>query len=134
MMDKQIYIGNPDSETREAIIRIHSEGKPMELDISIKDLVETTGGFSGAQIENLLNEAMLYSLRNEREIISKNDLEFVLNRIYAGWQTKESKYSDDIIERIVIHEMGHAIVGFLSKEHSKLSKVTLNLWSPKTPG
>ena len=133
-MDKQIYIGNPDSETREAIIRIHSEGKPMELDISIKDLVETTGGFSGAQIENLLNEAMLYSLRNEREIISKNDLEFVLNRIYAGWQTKESKYSDDIIERIVIHEMGHAIVGFLSKEHSKLSKVTLNLWSPKTPG
>jgi cell division protease FtsH len=133
-MDKQIYIGNPDSETREAIIRIHSEGKPMELDISIKDLVETTGGFSGAQIENLLNEAMLYSLRDEREIISKNDLEFILNRIYAGWQTKESKYSDDIIERIVIHEMGHAIVGFLSKEHSKLAKVTLNLWSPKTPG
>jgi ATP-dependent Zn protease len=47
------------------------------------------------------------------------DLEYILNRIFAGWQTKESKFSDDIIERIVIHEMGHAIVGFLCRDHSK---------------
>ena len=133
-MDKNVYFGNPDSDTRESIIRIHSRGKPMELDISIEDLVDTTGGFSGAQIENLLNEAMLCALRNNREIITKNDLEFILNRIYAGWQTKENKYSDDIIERIVIHEMGHAIVGFLSRDHSKLTKIVLNLWSPKSPG
>ena len=57
-----------------------------------------------------------------------------MNRIYAGWQSKESKYSDDIIERIVVHELGHAIVGFLSRDHSKLSKVVINLCSPKTPG
>jgi len=133
-MDKNIYIGNPDSETRKAIITIHSEGKPMYRDISIDDLVETTGGFSGAQIENLLNEAMLCALRDDREMITKNDLEYILNRIYAGWQTKESKYSDDIIERITMHEIGHAIVGFLSQDHSKLSKIVLNLWSPKTPG
>lgn len=133
-MDKNIYIGNPDSETRKEIITIHSQGKPMSEDISMDDLVETTGGFSGAQIENLLNEAMLFALREDREMITKNDLEYILNRIYAGWQTKESKYSDDIIERITIHEMGHAIVGFLSHEHSKLAKIVLNLWSPKTPG
>lgn len=133
-MDKNVYFGSPDSDTRESIIKIHSQGKPMELDISIEDLVETTGGFSGAQIENLLNEAMLCSLRNNREIITKNDIEFILNRIYAGWQSKENKYSDDIIERIVIHEMGHAMVGFLSNDHSKLSKIVLNLWSPKSPG
>ena len=64
-MDKNVYFGNPDSDTRESIIRIHSQGKPMELDISFEDLVETTGGFSGAQIENLLNAAMLCALRNK---------------------------------------------------------------------
>lgn len=133
-IDKNIYFGNPDSETREAIINIHSQGKPMDLLINRGDLVETTGGFSGAQIENLLNEAMLKALRDDREIIKPGDLEYVLNRIYAGWQTKESKFSDDIIERIVIHEMGHAIVGLLSHEHSRLSKIVLNLWSPKSPG
>merc|ERR1711871_512022 len=102
MGDKNIYIGNPDSETREAILKIHSIGKPMD-NISFDDLVEMTGGFSGAQIENLLNEAMLYALRDNREVITQDDLEFVLNRIFAGWQSKENKYSDDIIDRIVIH-------------------------------
>jgi cell division protease FtsH len=133
-IDKNIYFGNPDSETREEIINIHSQGKPIDLLINREDLVETTGGFSGAQIENLLNEAMLKALRDNREIIKPNDLEYVLNRIYAGWQTKESKFSDDIIERIVMHEIGHAIIGFLSQEHSRLSKIVLNLWSPKSPG
>jgi cell division protease FtsH len=133
-IDKQIYIGNPDSETRKEIIDIHIEGKPIQSEINIDDLVESTGGFSGAQIENLLNEAMLYALRENREMICKSDIEYIMNRIYAGWQTKENKFSDDIIERIVIHEMGHAIVGFLSRNHSRLSKIVLNLWSPKTPG
>ena len=133
-IDKNIYFGNPDSETRKAIIDIHSYGKPMDLSIKHDDLIETTGGFSCAQIENLLNEAMLKALRDNREIIQNTDIEYVLNRIYAGWQTKESKFSDDIIERIVIHEMGHAMVGFLSQEHSRLSKIVLNLWSPKSPG
>ena len=54
-IDKNIYFGSPDSETRKAIIEIHSKGKPMDVTISIDDLIETTGGFSGAQIENLLN-------------------------------------------------------------------------------
>ena len=133
-IDKNVYFGSPDSETRKAIINIHSEGKPMDLAISMDDLVETTGGFSGAQIENLLNEAMLKALREDREIVKPDDLEYVLNRIYAGWQNKESKFSDDIIDRIVMHEIGHAIVGFLCHDHAKLSKIVLNLWSPKSPG
>ena len=133
-IDKNIYIGNPDSETRRDIINIHLNGKPISDLINIDYIVEMTGGFSGAQIENLLNEAMLYALRQNREIITMNDLEFIANRIIAGWQATESKYSDDIINRIVIHEMGHAIIGFFSAEHANLVKVTLNLWSPKTPG
>jgi len=133
-MDKNIFIGNPDSETRRAILKIHTKGKPMMPDISLDTLVEMTGGFSGAQIENLLNESMLYALRENREIITMEDLEYIINRILAGWQSTESKYSDDIIRRIAIHEMGHAVVGFLSPNHPKLTKISLNLWSPKTPG
>ena len=133
-MDKNIYIGNPDSETRKEIIKIHLEGKPHDKNIHIEDIVEMSGGFSGAQIENLLNEAMLYALRENREEIMMDDLEYITNRILSGWTATENKFSDDMIERIVIHEMGHAIVGFLSQNHSSLVKVCLNLWSPKTPG
>lgn len=133
-MDKNIFIGNPDSDTRSAILKIHMNGKPISPDISLDSLIEMTGGFSGAQIENLLNEAMLRALREDREIITMEDLEYIINRILAGWQSTESKYSDDIIQRIVVHEMGHAIVGFFSSNHPKLTKVCLNLWSPKTPG
>lgn len=133
-MDKNIYIGNPDMETRRSILQIHMEGKPIANDIKLDDLVEMTGGFSGAQIENLLNESMLKALRNNREIIEINDLEYIMNRIIAGWQSTESTYSTEMIDRIVIHELGHAIVGLFSVDHPKLTKVLLNLWSPKTPG
>jgi cell division protease FtsH len=133
-IDKHIYIGNPDIKTREEIIKIHLNGKPMNNSISIEQIVELTSGFSGAQVENLLNEAMLYSLRENREMISINDLEYIENRIITGSQSNELKYSDDIINRIIIHEVGHALVGFFSPNHEKLVKITLNLMSHKTPG
>ena len=133
-IDKNIYIGNPDTKTREDIIKIHLQQKPISPYIDVNYIVEMTGGFSGAQIENLLNEAMLNALRENREIININDLEFIANRIMAGWQATENKYSDDIINRIIIHELGHAIVGMMCVDHPALKKVTLNLWSPKTPG
>ena len=133
-IDKNIFIGNPDRSTRIEIINIHSRKKPIDPLISKDYIVEMTGGMSGAQIENLLNEAMLNALRENREIIEVNDLEYIANRIIAGWQSTESKFSDNMIDRICIHEMGHAIVGLFSCEHSKLVKVTINLWSPRTPG
>jgi cell division protease FtsH len=133
-MDKNIFIGNPDSDTRKAILKIHMNGKPISPDISIDSLVEMTGGFSGAQIENLLNESMLRALRENREVITFEDLDYIINRILAGWQSTESKFSDDIIQSITLHEMGHAVVGFFSSNHAKLTKVCLNLWSPRTPG
>ena len=133
-IDKNIYIGNPDSSTRKHIISIHLNNKPVSHEISIDYIVEMTGGFSCAQIENLINEAMLHALRDNREIILPEDLEYIANRILSGWQSTENKYSDDIINRIIIHELGHALIGFFSKDHSLLVKVILNLWSPKTPG
>ena len=133
-IDKKIYIGNPDSFTREEIIKIHIRGKPHTNDINIKDLVDLTVGFSGAQIENLLNEAMLISLRDNRDSFSMKDIDTMLNKMIAGWQPFEHQFSNDLIERIAVHEMGHAIMGIFSKHHSKVRKVVINLSSPNSPG
>ena len=133
-MDKKVYIGNPDSKTRKEILKIHLKNKPLDKLINIDSIVEMTGGYSGAQIENLLNEVMLYVLRDNRELIEWSDLEYINNRILAGWQDKESKFSEEMIDRIIVHELGHAIVGFLCKDHPNVMKVVLNMWSPTSPG
>jgi cell division protease FtsH len=133
-IDKSIYIGLPDAKTRESIINIHINGKPHDSTVSVENLIEMTQGLSGAQIENLLNEAMLLSLRSNKEIITKTELEYILNRILVGWQSSQHTFTDKLLYQIAVHEMGHAIVGLLSKDYNKLLKVSLNLWSPKTPG
>ncbi len=133
-IDKKIFIGLPDSATREAIIKIHLSGKPYCDSIGIDELVEVTEGFSGAQIENLLNEAMLNALRMNTTQFCYKDFDFVLNKMMAGWQPNDHEFTTDIIDHIAIHEMGHAVVGLLSKHHSKVSKVVINLSSPKSPG
>jgi cell division protease FtsH len=133
-IDKSITVGLPDTKTREAILNIHIKGKPYDNTVTIDNLIEMTQGLSGAQIENLLNEAMLYALRSNKEIITKNEIEYILNRILVGWQSTEIKYTDNFLYQIAVHEMGHAIVGLLSHDYNKLLKVTLNTWSPKTPG
>ena len=133
-IDKRIFIGNPDVKTRRAIIKIHALGKPRTNEITDEDLVDITSGFSGAQIENLLNEAMLNALRDNREIFIKEDLDIVLNKILVGWQPTEHAFSTNIIDHIAIHEMGHAIVGLLCKHHSNVTKVIINLSAPNSPG
>ena len=132
-IDKKIFIGNPDKKTREAIINIHLQGKPYEKNVNVNYLIELTNGFSGAQIENFLNEAMLYTLRDNREMMSMQDLEIIANRILTGWQSTENKLSEEMLYQVAIHEMGHALVGLFTN-YKKLIKVTINLWSPKSLG
>ena len=133
-IDKKIFVGIPDPTTRRAVIDIHIRGKPHDSTIQTEDLVETTDGLSCAQIENLLNEAMLFALRNNRTEFTYSDADIILNKIIAGWQPSDHEFTQDMIERITVHEMGHAILGLLSKHHSKMLKVVINLSSPKTPG
>ena len=133
-IDKKIFIGLPDSITRQSILDIHMKGKPQDGSIKIPQLIETTDGLTGAQIENLLNEAMLNALRKNKDILTMNDFDLVLNKMMVGWQPNEHVFTNEIVDHIAIHEMGHAIVGILSKHHSKMSKVVINFSSPKTPG
>ena len=132
-VDKRIFINNPDSETRKRIFEIHLQGKPYDHDVELEDLVENSSGFSGAQIENLLNEAMLLALRDNRETFSTKDLDVVFNKMIAGWQPTEHTFTQEMIDQIAIHELGHAIVGMLSKHHGKMTKVVINLSAPNTP-
>ncbi len=133
-IDKRVYIAHPDRKTRDAILHIHLKGKPRDSTVHIDDLVELTEGLSCAQIENLVNEAMLNALKNEQKYFTSTDIETVMNRILVGWQPSEHQFTSNIIDMIAIHEMGHAIVGILSKHHSKMTKVIINLSAPKSPG
>jgi cell division protease FtsH len=133
-IDKKIYVNMPDEKTRAAILGIHIQGKPHTSDINIPDLVEQTGGFSGAQLENLLNEAMLRALRANREEFSQADVEFVLQKMLMGWQPSDHALSEQLVMQIAIHEMGHATVGMIARHYANVSKVVINLSSPRTPG
>lgn len=132
-IDKRIHIGFPDATTRRAILKIHIKGKPFDTSVNIDDLVEITAGMSGAQIENLLNEALLNALRENREYFTPGDIEIMMNKLLAGWQPIDHQFNDGIIHQIAIHEMGHSVVGLLSKHHSKMQKVLINLSSPTSP-
>jgi cell division protease FtsH len=133
-IDKSIYIGLPNSKTREFVINMHIKGKPYDhTSIQIDDLVDLTKGLSCAQIENLLNEAMLLSLREKRNMITYNDIDTIMNRILAGWQSSDHEFTEEMVHHICVHEMGHVITGLLCKYHSKIKKVTINLSSPKSP-
>ena len=133
-IDKRVYIGNPDEEGRKAIIHIHLQGKPRVAEVTDDDLVEMTNGFSAAQIENLLNEAMLNALRYNREIFTQEDVDVVYNKVLVGWQPSEHIFTEEMLEKICVHEMGHAIVGLMARNHSKVKKVIINLSSPNSPG
>jgi len=132
-IDKRVYIGNPDEKTRRPIIEMHLKGKPYDESILLETLVETTAGFSGAQIENLLNEAMLNALRSGRTVFTIGDLDCVYNKMLAGWQPSDHDFTSDIIDHIAIHELGHTIVGLICKHHAKVTKVVINLSSPTSP-
>jgi len=132
-IDKKIFVGNPDLETRTAILRIHMKGKPMDKSITMDDMLQMSQGYSGAQIENFLNEAMLHALRDNRKEMTRHDLETMSTRTLTGFQAVESKLTPEQLYQIAIHEMGHAYTSILSG-HKKVIKVNIHLWSPKSLG
>jgi len=137
-IDKTIYVGLPDKKTREMILNIYKQNKPLNANITMLELIEKSKGMSGAQIKNWLNlatiRAIIRSNVSTEVITERDDLELVSDQIMLGAQCFENVYSESSLYQFSIHEMGHALVGLMLTDYNKLVKVSLNTWSPKSPG
>jgi len=121
--DKIIHVSNPDRETRSEILRIHGEKKP--LNVSSDEMIRMTQGMSGAQIENLLNEAVLFGIRNDSLPIQYPVLDHIRHRMMLGVTTKKKNVSENAIRRVAIHETGHLMMAMQSHHHEKPDKISI---------
>ncbi len=108
--DRQVFVGMPDIKGREAILKVHAKGKPLAQDVSLPDLAKTTAGFTGADLENLLNEAALLAARRNRKVITNADLQDAMLKVIAGPEKKSRVISDKERRLTAYHEAGHAVV------------------------
>ncbi|GAB6188321.1 ATP-dependent zinc metalloprotease FtsH [Marinitoga arctica] len=123
--DKKVILDMPDVKGREQILKIHMRGKPISPNVDVEVLARRTPGFSGADLENLINEAALLSARKGKKIIEMNELEEAIDRVIAGPARKSRIVSEKTRKIIAYHELGHAIVGALLPNADPVHKVTI---------
>ena len=107
--DRQVYVGLPDIKGREEILKIHYRGKPLAEDVSLKSIAKGTPGFSGADLENLMNEAALLAVRRRHRFITMEDCDEAILKVEMGPEKKSHKISDKAKRLTAYHESGHAI-------------------------
>ena len=123
--DRQIYVNVPDVKGREEIFKVHSRNKPLSADINFKSLARLTSGFTGADIENILNEAAILAARENRKLIAMKDISEAINKVMAG-PAKRSRLVTETDKRITAyHESGHAIVAKLMKHCDSVHEVSI---------
>ena len=130
--DKIIHIPNPDQPTREEIVRIHKRQKPIEVDD--KEIAHMTSGFSGAMIENLLNEATLWGIRNNQLPIHRQKLDEVRQQVVFGIAAMTRNISETTQKRIAVHEIGHLLNALVSEHYDKPVRVSINLSNKNSLG
>lgn len=108
--DRQIVVGLPDVKGREQILEIHTAKKPLASDVNLNVLAKRTPGFSGADLENLSNEAALLSVRKDKDVISMNEMEEAITRVIAGPEKKSRVITEHDKKLTAYHEAGHAVV------------------------
>lgn len=123
--DRRVVLDRPDVRGREAILRVHSKGKPLAPDVDLKVLARSTPGFVGADLENLVNEAAILAARRNKKIISQTELEEAIERVIAGPERKSRLISEDEKLIVAFHEAGHAVVGNALPEADPVHKVTI---------
>ncbi|HRI42720.1 MAG TPA: ATP-dependent zinc metalloprotease FtsH [Fimbriimonadaceae bacterium] len=123
--DRQLVVDPPDARGREAILLIHSKGKPLDPDVNMETVAKRTPGFTGADLANSLNEAALLAARRNQSRITMLDVEEALDRVMAGPQRKSRVIDAKEREVIAYHEAGHAIVGELLEGCDPVHKVTI---------
>lgn len=123
--DRQIYVNVPDVKGREEILKVHSRNKPLAEDVSFKILARMTSGFSGADLENLLNEAAILAARANRKFIVMEDILEGINKVIAGPQKKSRIVTDSDKRITAYHESGHAIIGKLLENCDDVQEVSI---------
>jgi cell division protease FtsH len=123
---RQISVGLPSEEGRRAILGVHSGSKPLAADVDLDAIAATTGGFSGAQLAELLNEAAIMAARDGREVIESDDVREGLRRVLAGPKRKSAPVAEGELEKIAYHEAGHVVCAELCEHHANAQHVTID--------
>lgn len=138
--DRQITVNLPDKKGRYEILKVHARNKKLAKDISLESLAKRTPGFSGADLENVLNEGAILAVRDKRKMITMEDLDEAIDRVMMGPAKKSKKYTDKEKRLVAYHEAGHAVIGLKLEDADKVEKVTIiprgeaggyNLMTPK---
>ncbi len=123
--DRQVVVDAPDVTGREAVLQVHAKGKPLAPDVDLSVIAKTTIGFSGADLENLMNEAALLSARNGEETISMKNLEDAIMKVVAGPEKKSRKVTERERKLTAYHEAGHAVVSKMLPTQDRVHQVSI---------
>ena len=123
--DRQITVDRPDVAGREAVLKVHARNKPLDESVNLKSIASRTPGFSGADLENLLNEAALVAARRDKKKIDMEDLDEATDRIIAGPAKKNRVISKKERNIVAFHEAGHTVIGVVLDEAEMVHKVTI---------
>ena len=123
--DRRVTLDRPDVRGREAILKVHVKGKPLEPSVDLASLARGTPGFVGADLENLVNEAAILAARRNKKSIGQSEMEEAIERVVMGPELKSRLISDEEKRIIAYHEAGHAVVGNAIPEADPVQKVTI---------
>ena len=123
--DRIVNVPLPDKNSRRSILQVHMKNKKMEDNINIDFLAEITSGFSGAELKNMVNEAAIFAARVGETVITQKNLEDALEKLVVGIVKKTDTRPEDALERVALHELGHAIAADRFREYFVLKKVTI---------
>lgn len=123
--DRQITVDRPDVNGREAVLKVHARNKPLDENINLRAIATRTPGFSGADLENLLNEAALVAARQDKKKIDMSDIDEATDRVIAGPAKKSRVVSEKERNIVAFHEAGHTVIGVVLDEADVVHKVTI---------
>ena len=123
--DRQVTVSLPDSNEREAILKVHARNKILASDVNLKNLSQRTPGFSGADLENLLNEAALLAVRRNKNKITMDEIDEATDRVMMGPAKTTRKISQKEKKLVSIHEAGHAVIGLKLENAQDVHKITI---------
>ncbi|MCE6115599.1 ATP-dependent zinc metalloprotease FtsH [Mycoplasmopsis agalactiae] len=123
--DRTITVGLPDVKEREEILNLHAKGKRVSPNVNLAQVAKRTPGYSGAQLENVINEAGLLAVRRDSEIIERDDIDEAIDRVMAGPAKKNRVITKSELTMVAYHEAGHAVVGIKMPGANKVQKITI---------